>query len=350
MNKIVVAVVGLLAMAGHACAGSISRVYDFDELRGDLPGKFLYAAVADGSDIYCHFYGYLNSKPELSMSGITRMDGNGQSHTLVSGFDWFDYTGSEKFSALYNFSLSGNSLYFADLLSKQVYSVDKNTGAISTIATSEAIRAVIGVEDLSFLGAGDLYQDKMYFFERNSRNILRAGLNGVEVVMQEQALISLMGNSSINGSMTVTDDNHLYWCGGESPSLYTLDMNSGAASVLLTNSEIRAAGPIEGIDNDVIMQDIYQAPDGYLYFFDRNRGIMSYSADSDTLAMVVSVQELVDSEVGMLSAVYNFTWYDDSLAFCHKDTGFYVVTPEPLAISFLISGGCLALRRRNRRV
>ncbi|MBN2842365.1 MAG: hypothetical protein JXM68_04705 [Sedimentisphaerales bacterium] len=350
MNKIVVAVIGMMAMAGYACAGTISRVFSFDELRGDLPGKFLYAAVADGSDIYCHFYGYLSSKPEYTMSGITRIDGNGQSHTLVSGYDWFDHVGSEKISALYNFSISGDSLYFADLLSKQVYSVNKNTGAISTLATSENISKITGLEQVAFLGAGDAHADKMYFFERNSRSIMRAGLNGVELVLSEQEMISLTGSSAINGSMTVSDDSHLYWCGGELPTLYSLDMENGAVNVLLTNSEICAAGRPEDIDKAVNMQDIYHAPDGNLYFFDRNRGIMSYSADSDTLSVVASAQELSDSEIGMLSAVYNFTWYEDSLAFCHRDTGFYVVTPEPLTIMILAAGSGLVLRRRKSRV
>lgn len=301
----------------------------------------LYAAVADGKDVYCQFFGYSGSNN--TTSGITKVDSYGQSRVLVSGEEWFAYANTEKLVSYYSFSVYDDNLYFTDTGTDMFYSVDKNSGVISTLASPDNIGAVTGKIDVQLLAFGGESKGYMYIYEGKSDSIIRAGVDGVSTVISSSGLLSLTGNTMVSGGLAFDNNDNMYWYGGTSPSIYAWNINNGTGREVLSSSDIEA---ITGESSVVGMGHIYFAPDGNMYFLDRNRGIMSFDPENpeETLSMVITKADLINGPAGS-STLYNFTWYNDSLAFCQMNTGFFAVVPEPLTVLTLASGGLVVIRR-----
>ena len=341
MKKIVFVLT--LAIATACNAASYIQKYTFAELAGDVSAASLFATIYDGENLYCQLFGNGNDN---KYSGITKVGPDGEVTTLVGSADWISQTGSIKMSTFYYFSECGDSLYFAENSTKQAYRVNKNTGEISVIASTSSIFDMVmydGLTSITLASPGDVSNGDFYFYESRSDNVLVAGAGGLRIGVSNAQLVDLAGNSAISGGMTSDGAGNLFWYSSDSGSIYKWDTANSTGQELLSSDDfIQLKG-----DGRLSAGDIYFAPDGKMYFFDRNSGIMTFDPDdaSSTLSLLMTTDELIAGPAASKN-IYGFTWYEGNLAFSEMNEGFFVV-PEPGILS-LLGMGALTMYRRRR--
>ncbi len=339
IKKIIVLV---LAFSVVCKASSYVQKYSFSELKSDLTAMMLYASASDDNgEIFSLFYG--NGKNGYA-SGITKVNSDGEASVLVTPAQFFFGANSLKIVSIYNFSQYGDNVYFVDTMTEQAYAANKNTGDLSVIASGAQLSDLLNYPDnYSFGTVGDACSNGFYFFEEQSQNLLLVNNNGLQIGVSSDQLYDLMGNSSLSAGMTSDNDNNLYW--QSMGNIYRWDIQAAAGELVLSQDTILS---ITGNDS-ISARDMFFAPDGNIYFYDYTSGILCFDPESasDSLDMILSVQELKDGPAGS-SNIYGLSWCDDNIAFTQLTKGYFAV-PEPGVISLLTLGGAALLRRAKKQ-
>lgn len=318
------------------------QVCSFENMQSGFPCSYVYSALSYNNVVYSQLYG-------TSMSGITAtssVDGQVNTDVLMDPVEWNTVSGgSYKMNAYSIMCTDGTYLYYAELDSDQIYKTNMYDGTTTIIGSKSAILDATGLSVESLLSYGDEYNGEYYFFEAQSRSILKAGEDGVDVYLSKTELESItdVGTSTVSGGMSFDDEGNLYWGSNASYSIYVWD--GSGCEVVVSGSEI---AEYTG-QNVLSLGDIYFAPDGTLYFKDNGYGILRYVFGTDgsdgVIETVLTNLELLAGDADS-QYVYNFDWYDGQLAFTEKTSGYFVV-PEPATMILAAAGGFVLARRKK---
>ncbi len=343
MKKIMLnTLTSLLSLGAFGYAGSYTEVHSWATIVNGNGSGSHFAAISDGANTY-HLL-TLNSKP-----AITKVDAFGNATTLVSPSQWQTASGLTGITSFYNLGLEGDNLLFAESSSDNVWSVNINSGAITTWATKSAISSYLNIDmsSVALLANATSYNGDYYFYEGNSDSILKVNSSGILSNYLTQAQLDELSDAgSLSGGLAFDSQGNIIWGDATNDSLYSWNNISQVSEQVLSASQIAA---VTG-SSKAAFGDILQGIDGLVYFYETvSDNILSYdpSAPASTLNIVLSEADLLAGPAAS-DSVYSLAWYNDNLAFNVNGTkGFYVV-PEPATVIILAGGSMLSLARRKR--
>jgi hypothetical protein len=310
------------------------------------PLPLLGAHHIDGGTAYCIVRGKIFDSPidddDVWGSQITMVENINRTPAttlLLSNEDWKDATSNGK-DAQFDTIGPGDRmavidgyLQYLDDFDNAVYRVDITSGELSLFVSSNGI-TTNGVE-ADLLDASDFNTNgEMAFFDQRSDSIyLVADSNGVAQVsrlIKSAEFEDLYGYKPINnvaGGMTFAANGDLYWTltqtGSTGPAgggIYVRHKADGTLSQVLTQLQIQLATMIFG---NVGFNDIYAAPDGNIYFYDRNSDSVLYFDPEDpenSLAVYLTEAQLVAGPAGN-DYIGNFDSHGPYLTWSHFYTG-----------------------------
>ena len=343
----------LICIAAYSQAASYVEVYGFDTIIGDNPiiydgvggikGPDSFNMATDGE----YFYHILSNE---NHPAITKVDPvNKTTETLVNTMDWAMQTGTSKIASLYNLSIQGDDLVFADTSSNNVWKVNKYNGSISAYASLDQIFAA--TPDILNANRGlrtpaDGHDGKYYFYEKYSESVLVSDGSNVSTFIGSEMLLSVADTATLSGGLTFDNSGNMIWGNGDTGSLYLWNNSDHIGQELLSKSMITSltGGDLSGFG------DIFYAPDGKVYFYEtKSDSILSFDPDAPeySLEVVLSEKDLLEGPLEN-DFIYSLSWYEDNIAFSsYQQTGLYVV-PEPMTLSLISLGSLVVLGKRKR--
>lgn len=340
MKKMILLLAVMTLVAATVQAAAYQEVTSWNAIENGIGATSHYMSASDGSATYHHLA--LNDSP-----AITKVDSSGNVTTLVSPLQWAVATGGKTAMTAFNsFDVHGSNLLFADSHTDGIWAVDKNSGSITSWASSSAISGYTGFASAQLLTPGDAYSGKMYFYEGKSDSILSVGSNGViSTYLSDTQLTSVAGNDRVSGGMAFTSGGDLIWGSTTSDSLYMWD-SAGVGSTLLSKGDITALTGKAAAG----FGDIYYASNDLVYFYESTSdSILSFDPTNaiNTLKYELTEAQLLAGPAAY-DNVFGLTEYEGELAFNTMGArGFYAV-PEPATMLLLGFGG-FALRMKRKR-
>ena len=331
---------GLCLTAQPVSAAAYDEVYSFAQVAGTTGSTKNFGAAVDGDTVYFS----LNSSPN-----ITKVDASGTS-VLLSTADWtLASNGATSLTSQNAFESMGDYLVFGESSADQVWKVDKTSGAVSAIATQDAIKAVTGQSSVTMLSYKGAYGDDYYFYEGASDSILKVNVSteAVSTVVSNAQLAGFMDPSQVNAAIAFDSAGDLYFGDSTTTVDGIVKWDGSTGSTVLTLAEITA---VTG-QSSVIHGDLLFGEDGLMYFHERkSAGVLSFDpADAAaTLQYVLTSDQLLAGPMGSTN-ISSLVWYDGKLAFTGmSECGFYTV-PEPTILGLVLSlVGFALLRRRSK--
>jgi hypothetical protein len=256
-------------------------------------------------------------------SQITKVESIGGTTTttlLVSNAQWKAYLGTTDPALTIlsgnRMAIMGDYLQFLDSSTDAIYRVHKTTGAISVLASKAAIAAVTGNPDVRLIDADDFSPcGDMAFYDEKTDNVLSVDPSGnISVLISTADLGTAYGcpvpppsnYNFIAGGMTFDRKGNLYWaltdtgstCGGGCIYRRAVD---GTITRILTEPDIWAVTTAN--PPAVAFNDIFAAPDGNVYFYDRRDTVDSilYFDPADpvnTLAVFITEAQIQAGPAG----------------------------------------------------
>ena len=337
-KKIIATLIGLAAVSVNAA--SYKEVTPWSTIENGNGSGTHFSAVTDGENTY-HFLS-LNNAP-----AITKVDALGNATTLVSSLDWGMATGTTALTAMQSVAVYKDKLIFAETGTDAIWSVDTNTGQLSSVVTKQVIDDYIGGTGPTILSPASCYKGNMYFYEGDTDSFLVTNSLGyVETYISADQLTAVAGNAAVNGGIAFDGSGNLIW-GNSGDGIYSWSC-AGIGSTLLTETDISS---VTGATGTSLMGDILYAPDGLVYFFEsRSDSILSFDLSDPvgTLKTVLSEDDLLDGPADY-DNVFKLSWYDDNLAFNVLGAKGYYAVPEPMTVAVLGAGALGLFRRRFNR-
>lgn len=300
----------VMALACVPARGQYDVLVNFNDIRVGAQYNILGGTVIEGSTMYAVVRGIesvITPEWESQITKVENFAGSPTTTVLVSNATWKAFTGGDEAATI----LPGNRmmvkdgyLQFLDTSADGIYRVDTNTGALSLYVSTNAVKAVTGAASASFIDAVATSPDgRMAFYDQVSDHILVVadsnGVPEVSILVSAEDMVLLYGSSPINlvaGGMTFDCAGNLYWTlsqsgstGSAGGSIYRRDAVDGTLSLVLAEIEIQLATLLFG---NVGFNDLYAAPDGNLYFYDRNAdAILYFHPDDPTGTLTVYLSE-----------------------------------------------------------
>lgn len=350
-------IVGLIAILGSTTLSA--QAYDVLLPMGDIIGEptlwpttLLGTHTFEGDTAYCIVRGKVYDDPIDSDfdrwgSKIMRVDdieGTPVATELVSTVGWRAFANPDPFGTILpgnRIGVVGDYLQFLDVATDAVYRMHKSTGALSVFVSTT------GVKNVTTVGFGGLIDatafdanGAMAFYEQTSDSILLAEVNSngnlttdaqVSIFVPRQDIVDLYnGVAPVNlvaGGMTFACNGDLYWTlsqtgstGDPGGSIYKRSAADGTLSRVLEQLDIQLVTFAFG---NVGFNDIFAAPDGNIYFYDRASDSILYFDPEDpvnSLAIYLTEAELVGGPAGN-DFVGSFEAYGTQLAWNHSLSG-----------------------------
>jgi len=266
---------------------------------------------------------------EVKITKVSDICGNPSPATLVNNAAWMAFTNEE-----YGYSMPGNRLsivdgylQYVDHALESVIRVHNITGEISYFVTQANITALTGQADASLTGenAFNPIDQTMAFYDERSDCVLQVTSDGVLSIFISKAELQNAMNANytnfISGGMDFDKDGNFYWTSSRSGSsgngcIYRRTTD-GVFSKIITENEIREMTPTS-VYSAVAFNDLYAAPDGYLYFYDRRQdvdAIMCFAPDEpNNLTIFLTRSELIDGPA-QIDNIDVFNHYGPFLSF-----------------------------------
>ncbi|MCX7001647.1 MAG: hypothetical protein NTV22_00055 [bacterium] len=305
------------ASAHAATTNLIIELVPFAVADGARESLNIYGQVSEGTTSYC----------QLSGGGygvqITRVDGLGGplvETQLVAPSNWLAVSGKTFLTGYYGFDVWGDYLQFCGATLRQIWRVNKHTGAIAVHISQEAITNALGSTDVQMSSPymTDHRDGAVLFRDSKTQSIIRAlDSSNIAFYVTASQLSNTFGNTAVTGGMTMDGDGNLYFCGG------TLGTNR-AVIVYTTNNTLSVAVPTAAITNllnigGINPQEIFCAPDGWIYLAVGLGGninnIVRFAPTNpiDSLQMVLTLTQLYASvsgpQVASLDWHQGLTWH-----------------------------------------
>ncbi len=216
---------------------------------------------------------------ESQITKVEDIGGTPVTTVLVSNDQWKAFNGLGAWDTILGgnrMAILGDYLQFADTSVDAIFRVHKTTGVISVFVSNADIRAITGLPKARLIDACDFSPcGDMAFYDEDSDNIFVVDVVGyLRVLVSKADFEAFYGCTAINfvaGGMAYDMDGNLYWtltntgttCGGGAIYKRATD---GTISRLLTEADIQA---VTTPGWSVAFNDIFAAPDGLVYFYDR---------------------------------------------------------------------------------
>ncbi|MEM9252119.1 MAG: PEP-CTERM sorting domain-containing protein [Planctomycetota bacterium] len=330
-----------VAVAGLGSAQPYTQVADLPTLLDPGTSGFLDTVAVDGDEFYV--FGRSFGSVVGSGDSLTKFDAALTPTVLINDTEWGN-AASNQLAGFYGARVVGDNIVFVNFFDNTVYSVNKNSGAISTVAAPAGTNLTSNNAVAS--------DGTVYAYDGTADEILAISPGGVVTTAVTNAtLTSGLGTDLVSGGFEVVGTD-LYVARDSTNAIIAFDLTSpGDFSTVIDASAVETV--TVDSDGDIDFEDIFFAPDGLVYFFeDDSDAIISFDPanPAGTVTQVLSLEQL-NAGPGT-SNVDQFGWYDGQLAWTDQDDrndagGFFVV-PEPATAALLaIGAGLIAVRRRR---
>jgi hypothetical protein len=280
---------GLAAVA--AASGQYSVLVDFDDIRiGNQYNILGGAAFLDGQ-VFAIARGIESDITPAWESQIVRVDdpfGLPQASLLVPDADWKTLVAGDDFTTILagnRMALISDQLQFVDQASDGVYRVDPVLGGATPLVTADDMDAHTGAGPGNLIDAvGISPWGEMAIYDQASDSVLLVAADGelTTFISASDFAADLPGNpiNYVAGGMTFDDRGVFYWTlsqtggtGEAGGKIYRRDCD-GTITVLMEALNI---WDITLTFGNVAFNDLFFAPDGNLYFYDRDSdGILNF--------------------------------------------------------------------------
>jgi hypothetical protein len=330
----------LAAVAARAPADTIVELVDFNLMRVGSQYNYVGAHVFDGTTVYAVIRGIESEITPEWESQITRVDdflGMPLTTLLVSNAQWKAFTGVGQFDTILpgeRMGIVAGQLQFVDGNTDAVYRVDVTTGALSVLVSNDQIRAYTGLPSARLISATALSaKGEMAIYDEDSNDLLLVDPDGdLSTLILDEDFETLYTANPINnvaGGMTFDRSGNLYWTltqtgstGSPGGSIYRRNIQDGSLVQIVPQSAIWTA---TGEIGNVAFNDIFVAPDGNVYFYDRRGDVDSilYFHPSDpvgSLTVLLSEADIQAGPIGTVEININaLNAYGDQLTWHHFD-------------------------------
>jgi hypothetical protein len=285
----------LILTLGASASAQIQVLVDFDDLVADPPwvSPVLAAYTTEGTTLYAILRGTITKSPDEWGSQIVRVehiDATPVNTVLVSNAQWKAFTGADQWGTIgapNHIAIIGDYLQYVDWFAYAVYRVHKTTGALSVFLSNDAIHEFVGLppETLARPRSETSFscERKMAMYESNSDNLLLVDDTGQLSVLisdaQFQALYGYKPIEHVSGGIAFDSACNLYWTlsqtgstGSAGGCIYKRRASDGLLIRVLSQEDIQA---VTGVAGNVAFNDIFVAPDGNVYFYDRRDNVDS---------------------------------------------------------------------------
>jgi hypothetical protein len=330
----------VLAMVSLSPAATIEELVDFDLMRVGAQYNYVGSHAFDGTTVYAVIRGIESSITPEWESQITRVDdflGVPMTTLLVSNAQWKAFTGGGQYDTILpgeRMRVVGGQLQFLDGATDAVYRVDVTTGALSVLVSNAQIQAHTGLTSARLIGATAFSPDgDMVMYDEDSKAVLMVDAAGALSTLISntdfQTLYSAAPVSNVSGGMTFDRSGNLYWAlsyHGSAPtisgSIYQRQASDGTLSLVVAQSDIWS---VTGKVGNVAFNDIFCAPDGNVYFYDRRGDVDSilYFHPSDpvgSLTVFLTEAEIQAGPIGYVEInIDALNAYGNQLTWHHFD-------------------------------
>ena len=379
MKNYIFALLTVCLIPQASLATSYEEILTKNQLQGTGGSKACYGSIIVGTTSY-NFMNLTGDSKNSSDSGRVTVTTGLDTATpvtteLLSSADWQAAINgaSTNLAGYYGVSYYDNNgngyLQFSETSSDSVWQLYIADGTLTQVISGSQIASHTGQSSTQLLAYYDTGLDGTWYgYEGKSDSFLHVTSNGtLETYITKAELNTLTGDysTSISGGITFDGSSRMIFGNSGSDSIYAWDESQPAGSegsVLLSLADIIA---VTG-ETSSSFGDIYYAPDGMVYFYERSSwSIMRFDPTdaAATLEYVLTQGELeagpmVTTSSSLTNACAQFSWYgDDMLVWTPVSTyitpGLFGVTvasvPEPsTAILLFLSLASLAFRRTYR--
>lgn len=183
-------------------------------------------------------------------------------------------------------------LQFVDQNTDAIWRMDTSTGVVTPFVSNEAIQAHTGLDQANLIDSVAISPwNDMTFHDQASDSILSVDPNGILTTLLDpndfEELYGFLPSTTFSGGMTYDHRGVLYWTLSRSSStgdaggaIYRMDCD-GTTSLIMAQIHIQ---DITFSFGNVAFNDLYYAPDGNLYFYDRaSDGILYFDPNDPRL-------------------------------------------------------------------
>lgn len=334
------------AICGMGTATAQYNVFvDFDDIHVGNQYNILGLHAFDGDTMYAIVRGIesdITPEWESQITKIVDIEGTPTPSVLVTNAEWKAYTGGEPADTILpgnRMHLVGDQLQFLDYNTDGIYRVDTLTGDLTTVFDPNDANNLTGAGYGNLIDAVAISPwNEMAFYDQTSNNVFLVDPNGtVSTFIDQSEFVAAYASLPVNyvaGGMTFDHRGVLYWTltqtgstGAAGGHIYKRDCD-GTISIVLYESNIQ--------DHTFAFQnvgynDLYYAPDGNLYFYDRASDSIIYvnpadprlpigdfaALPPDLIYTYLSESELTSGPAGN-DFVGSFDSYGDDLAWNHS--------------------------------
>jgi hypothetical protein len=349
MNRSRISVIALLVIGitSSSADAEYYKVFSRDQANTTgIASPFLDSVTVSGGTAYA-----LTRDNSASPSGSLAAYTGGTFSTVMTPAQW---TGTTDPAAQLGAAIVGNKLRSVNFFSATVWEIDLGTGTPTLVVPKAAIDAVTTgsaalTAPFEVLTSGDIFA---YNSTSNNRQVIQISAgNVVSSEISVAALNAAFGvtNPSVNGMGVLGST--LYLGSNSTDSIVAWDTAANTSASVLSTAQITAVtgGASVGFD------DIFGAPDGYVYFVETtSNGVLRFlpSNPSGTLSTFLSSAALLAGPASSTN-LDQLAWWQGNLAWTQAGVtsgqiaGFYAVPEPTTALLSLLAIAALGVSRRR---